>query len=248
MWALDIVVQIVLNKQSSKAMGSETRLRIVTEAARLFHEQGFATTSVAGVLDAADVHSGSLYHFFSNKVALLEAVLERHREQLRPAVLEPAEVATRDPLGRVFALLGHYRRILAASDCTRGCPVCRLTLEVGPREARARSLADRYFADWAGGVLRWFDAAADRLPAGLDRPGLARHVLAVMQGATMQAIAAATLDPFDSSVTELGSYLSLLEAEARRGGFPSPPDVPMAEARSFFEEVADSVGGDWRSW
>ena len=65
---------------------------------------------------------------------------------------------------------------------------------------------------------------------------------------TMQAIAAATLDPFDSSVTELGSYLSLLEAGARRGGFSSPPDVPMTEARSFFEEVADSVGGDWRSW
>jgi TetR/AcrR family transcriptional repressor of nem operon len=229
-------------------MGSETRLRIVTEAARLFHEQGFATTSVADVLGAADVHSGSLYHFFSNKVALLEAVLERHRERLGPAVLGPAEVATRDPLGRVFALLGHYRRILVVSDCTRGCPVCRLTLEVGPREARARSLADRYFAEWAGGVLRWLDAAADRLPAGLDRPGLARHVLAVMQGATVQAIAADTLEPFDSSVAELGSYLSLLEAGAGRGGYSRRADAPSAQTHPLFEEVAESVSGDWRSW
>ncbi len=229
-------------------MGSETRLRIVTEAARLFHEQGFAATSVADVLAAADVHSGSLYHFFASKTALLEAVLERHRELLRPALLEPAEATAVDPVDRVFALLGHYRRSLAASACTRSCPVARLCLEIGPHEARARAVVDRYFADWAGAVGRWLEPAHGWLPHGHDRQALARHVLAVLQGATMQAIASGRLEPFDVAVGQLRSYLMLLQAGARTAAAARAPEAPNAGMDVPSEETTGPADTGWRSW
>jgi AcrR family transcriptional regulator len=223
-------------------MGSDTRLRVVIEAARLFHERGFSSTSVADVLEAADVHSGSLYHFFPSKVALLEAVLERHRERLEPSLLAPAERVADDPVGRVSALLGHYRRALEVSGCTRGCPVGQLALEIGPHEARARSLTARYFAEWAAGVSRWFEAAPDRLPIGHDPKALGRHVLGVMQGATMQAIAEGAISSFDSSVAELQSYLTLLSTS----GSGAEDDVQKLPPSAG--ESGETLGGDWRSW
>ena len=44
-----------------------TRDRLVFTALQLFAEKGYGSTSVADVRQAADVHSGSLYHFFPGK-------------------------------------------------------------------------------------------------------------------------------------------------------------------------------------
>ena len=229
-------------------MGSQTRLRIVTEAARLFHEQGFAATSVADVLAAAGVHSGSLYHFFASKAALLEAVLERHGELLRPALLAPAESATADPLEWVFALLGHYRRNLAASACTRGCPVGRLCLEIAPHEARARALADRYFAAWAEAVQRWLAAPQAKLPQGSDPDALSRHVLAVLHGAIIQTIASASLEPFDGALRQLRSTMTALQTDARNQPAAVAPEAPGAEVDSSSEGTIAPADTGWRSW
>lgn len=44
-----------------------TRERLVAKAMALFAEKGYDSTSVADVLKAASVNSGSLYHFFPGK-------------------------------------------------------------------------------------------------------------------------------------------------------------------------------------
>src|SRR5947207_15100327 len=86
-----------------------TRDRILEVAARLFQEQGFAATGISTILREADVNSGSLYHFFPSKDALLVGVLELYMAMLHPVVLSPREEAASDPIERVFVLLEWYR-------------------------------------------------------------------------------------------------------------------------------------------
>lgn len=230
---------------------SETRERILEEAARLFHEQGYSATGISTILRRADVNSGSLYHFFPGKDALLIGILQRHLALLEPLILLPAEGASADPIERVFALLEVYRRGLLVSGCTRGCPVGNLALELGDRKPRARALMDEYFAAWTGGVQGWLVAADDRLPAELDRESLSRLVLAVMEGGVMQARAAGSVDPYDDAVAQLRSYFRLLASYAHR----EPAEALRTEAgESFLEpveaaqpaETADASG--WRYW
>src|SRR5215470_16101029 len=102
---------------------SGTRARILETARRLFYEQGYHATGIATILREADVNSGSLYHFFSSKEALLKGVLEHYVDLLRPAVMEPAEAATRDPVERIFTLLANYRAGLELARCKMGCPI-----------------------------------------------------------------------------------------------------------------------------
>ena len=191
-----------------------TRTKILEVAFRLFHEQGYHATGISTILREADVNSGSLYHYFPSKEALLTGVLEYCVEQLRPQVMDPAEAVTTDPIERVFALLDLYRQGLTLFNCKMGCPVGNLALEVGDDHPEARRLIDLNFRNWALVVKSWLDGAEDRLPRDSDRLSLAHFVLTVMEGGIMQARAAGNLAPFDSSVAQLRAYFDMLIARA----------------------------------
>lgn len=54
-----------------------TRRRILEAAQRLFSERGYANTTIQDILDElGDLSKGAIYHHFSNKEAILEALTE----------------------------------------------------------------------------------------------------------------------------------------------------------------------------
>jgi TetR/AcrR family transcriptional regulator, transcriptional repressor for nem operon len=198
----------------------ETRERLLRTAFQLFHEQGFHATGVSTILREAGVNPGSLYHFFESKDRLLAGVLQFALGYLRPAVMDPAEARSKDPIGRVFALLEGYRDGMEKAGCRMGCPIGNLALEVSDGNPQARALIHQNFGNWARHVEGWLAAAGDRLPADVDRARLARFVLTVMEGGLMQSRAAGHLGPFDDAVAVLREHFDLLQrrsAAARRG-------------------------------
>jgi TetR/AcrR family transcriptional repressor of nem operon len=201
----------------------ETRERILRTAFQLFHEQGFHATGVATIGREAGINPGSLYHFFEGKDQLLLQVLEFAIGYLGPAVMEPVERQTSDPIERIFALLKQYRDGMVQHGCRMGCPIGNLALEVSDGNPDARRLIHRNFENWAKRVEDWLVEARDRLPSNLDRSRLARFILTVMEGGLMQARAADDLGVFDESVAVLREHLELLQQQvqeqkvARRG-------------------------------
>jgi AcrR family transcriptional regulator len=206
---------LIVQPRSLRITSSDTKTRILHIAFRLFHEQGYHATGVSTILREAGINSGSLYHYFENKEALLVGVLELAIELLHPAVIDPAEAATPDPIERVFVLMANYRQGMEVTRCKMGCPIGNLALEVGDDNPPARALIDLNFRNWAAAVKRWLDSAGDRLPAGIDREKLALFILTVMEGGIMQARAAGNLIPFDESVSQLRAYFELLMDRAR---------------------------------
>src|SRR6201986_4965492 len=122
---------------SSVKNSSSTRDRLIDSARYLFWERGYAGTSMAELLAHAQVNSGSFYHFFDSKEALLRSVLEGYLELLRPMIVDPAFAAARKPLGRIFAILAGYRERILATGSRYGCPLGRLALEIDAENAPA---------------------------------------------------------------------------------------------------------------
>jgi TetR/AcrR family transcriptional regulator, transcriptional repressor for nem operon len=191
-----------------------TRDKLVFAALELFSEKGYLSTSVADILKAAGANSGSLYHFFPTKQDLLIAVLESYRQGIEPMLLAPAWAGVDDPIDKVFALLGAYRRMLADTDCLYGCPIGSIALELHEPDPPVRELLSVNFDGWAQHVEACLVAAGDRLPADLDRRRLAVFVLTTMEGGVMQSRTHRTLAAFDDSVAALRDYFDRLEKAA----------------------------------
>jgi TetR/AcrR family transcriptional repressor of nem operon len=197
-------------------MAENTKDRLVFTALRLFADKGYESTSVADILKAAGANSGSLYHFFPTKQDLLLEVLRTYKTGIRPMLLDPAWKGVKDPIARVFALLGSYREALKMSDCVYGCPIGNLALEIHEPDPPVRALLAENFDGWIDAIERCYVEAGDRLPKKLDRRALAVFTLTAMEGGVMQARTQRSLEPFDESIAMLKDYVDRLESDAKQ--------------------------------
>lgn len=194
----------------------DTRTRIVMAAMELFWSKGYNSTSVADILSRTQLNSGSLYHVFPGKQDVLIAVLEAYRDGIHENLLNPAWEGVDDPIERIFALLDRYRWLIVETDCTYGCPIGSLALELHEADPAVRELLAVNFAGWARAIEGCLEAAGDRLPADLDRQALAEFVLTTMEGGVMQARTHRDVAYFDRGVKALRTHFDMLLARAAR--------------------------------
>jgi AcrR family transcriptional regulator len=194
--------------------GLSPRERIIQAAMELFWLKGYNSTSVADLLSRTQLNSGSLYHVFPSKQDVLVGVLEAYRDGIDEMLLEPAWGHVADPIEKIFALLQNYRTMLVESDCTYGCPIGSLALELHEPDPRVRELLAKNFENWSLAIERCLDAANDRLAPGTDKRALAQFVLTAMEGGVMQARTHRDVSYFDRAVAQLRAHFALLEAAA----------------------------------
>ncbi|MDZ4111044.1 MAG: TetR/AcrR family transcriptional regulator [Brevundimonas sp.] len=199
----------------------DVRTRIVMAAMELFWAKGFNSTSIADILSRTQLNAGSLYHVFPGKQDVLIAVLEAYRDGLYENLIDPAWEGVDDPIERIFALLARYRWLILETDCTYGCPIGSLALELHEADPAVRDLLAVNFTGWVGAIVRCLDEAGDRLPADLDRPALGEFVLTTMEGGVMQARTHRDVAYFDRGVKALRDHFDMLLARAARRSEPA---------------------------
>ena len=68
--------------ERSKKEAPTRREELLDIAARLFAERGFKNTTVRDIADAAGILSGSLYHHFDSKEAMVDELLDSFQQEL----------------------------------------------------------------------------------------------------------------------------------------------------------------------
>jgi AcrR family transcriptional regulator len=192
-----------------------TRDRLIDSARFLFWERGFAGTSMAELLAHAEVNSGSFYHFFDSKEALLRAVLEQYFELLRPMIVDPAFATGPKPMERIFAILAGYRERIIATGCQYGCPLGRLALEIDPENAPAHLLIARNFQGWIEAVRECLVEMKRSMPRGTDVDALATFVLVTMEGGVMLSRSYHSVEPFDRAIAQLREHFRMLLSQSK---------------------------------
>ena len=171
---------------------------------------------MAELLTHAQVNSGSFYHFFDSKEALLRAVLEQYAELLRPMVVDPAFASTPKPLERIFAILAGYRERILVTGCQYGCPLGRLALEIDPENAPAHLLIARNFQGWIEAVRECLVEMKTSIPRNTDVDALATFVLVTMEGGVMLSRSYRSVEPFDRAVAQLREHFGLLLSSPKK--------------------------------
>jgi AcrR family transcriptional regulator len=147
-----------------KSMAEQsTKERLVTEAMRLFSEQGYQGTSITQIEKAAGLvpGCGALYNHFKSKEALLTAGIDRQLDRRRAMA----------DISAVFAGQGELRTELTL--------LCRYLMNVLDRESQFLQVAARTPADRFAGLDEAYAALIDGLYSELAgwirgcAPGLA---------------------------------------------------------------------------
>jgi AcrR family transcriptional regulator len=97
---------------------ASTRRALVDVAERLFTEHGYAATSLDAIVAGADVTKGALYHHYSGKQALFEAVFERV-ESAGAQSIQDALTGDQDPWDKALSGLRAFLEVVRQPSYSR---------------------------------------------------------------------------------------------------------------------------------
>ncbi len=108
-----------MRRKPRQARSQERVNRILDVAEALFASQGYAATTTNAIAAHAEVPIGSLYQFFPDKTAILQALALRYAERLHQQLLtiDEAEQATRPLSDYVDQLIDTTDRFFTDNPC-----------------------------------------------------------------------------------------------------------------------------------
>lgn len=163
--------------------------QILSAAAKVFGESGFHGSSMAALAKQAGMSVGHIYHYFENKDAIIEALVDRATEEVG-GMFEEAHHPGDDALTTLVDWLD--ARVERQLDRDRA----PLRLEILAEAARNPRIAEKLRSADAASHQRLTELVSDQLP-GLDEHQVADRVEAIAAtywGLTFRAIHNRDLD------------------------------------------------------
>jgi AcrR family transcriptional regulator len=183
-----------------------TRSKLITTGRALFAEKGFAATSTEDILNASGVSRGAMYHHFSSKTELFQAVFEAVEDDLTNEILVTATASGEtDPMRILEAGFGVFL------DQCRNPEVQRIVMLEGPTVLgwdTWHELDERY----AFGTIKFVLASAAE--SGRIEPDAVDPLSHLLLGAIMQAgmVVARADDPVAAKKAMVTSWNQLLSS------------------------------------
>lgn len=155
-------------------------------AMQVFWRKGYEGASLADLTEAMGINPPSLYAAFGNKEALFRKALDRYVE--RRAVLWHEALEAPTAREAVEQLLRQSADLLT-SECNRGCMMVKGSLTCGEGAERLQREMASVRARGEAMLQERFERAIidGDLPADADPVSLARYVMTVGQGMSVQA-------------------------------------------------------------
>jgi len=189
------MVYIFGMKTKTGTKGAITRDNILTKAALLFQQQGYAATSISQIIEASEQPKGSLYFHFpggKQEIAIVAAV---QSSAFIVGLIEEIFNSSANANEAITAVCTGFSSQLAASDYRNGCPISPMATS-GEKDVDAlrKSCADAYNS--------WLAA----IEVGLKRFGinnaqcapLASLVLSSVEGAILLSQARKNIEALDA--------------------------------------------------
>lgn len=186
----------------------DKRQRLVAAAMDIFYRRGFASTSLAQIAEQADVPLGNVYYYFKSKGALLQAVLDRHVDDVQALI----DTAQQEPtpcqrLVAMLSLMADGADLLARY----GCPRASLAQEIQKEGGLSDCATGRPFELQRGWMQQQFEELGYSETEAADD---ALEILCNTQGAALVAHASCDADVMRRRLDAITSRVRQLCADA----------------------------------
>jgi AcrR family transcriptional regulator len=92
-------------RKKSLDQGPVLRQQILDNASRLFHDRGFAGTSIRDIAEAVGISSSTMYHHFTNKQEVLSAIITKFMDDFNVATIPVLADETLSVTDRLCAVI-----------------------------------------------------------------------------------------------------------------------------------------------
>jgi TetR/AcrR family transcriptional regulator, transcriptional repressor for nem operon len=192
--------------------GAAMRARIVEAAADLVYARGVARTSLDDVMAASSASKSQLYHYFTDKDALIHAVIALQTERVLKA--QQPHLDALDSLSALRRWRDAMIRLSRAQGGKAGCPVGSLANELANEFKVARTLIAGSFETWGAHIENGLRKMQDRgeLVSSADPHDLAVAILSAIQGGLLLAKTTRTSRPleiaFDMALEHVARHMA----------------------------------------
>ena len=190
-----------------------TRDRILEVTAAEMAEKGFKATSLADILNKADVSKGALYHHFPNKLELGYAVFDEiYIAQFLANWNIP--MGSDDPLEALSQWLKSFTEMTTLEELHAGCPICNLANEMSNVEEGFRERAFKMFVKLEERLAESFEKAKQNKQTRQDinSQATAKFVAASLQGMVTQGKYIEDIEVFRAAILCMSDYILSLKA------------------------------------
>jgi TetR/AcrR family transcriptional regulator len=158
----------------TRAAGFEIqREQILAEAALLFAQRGYASTSMNEVAERCGVSKPALYHYFRDKNELLAFICEEHLARLK-AVVQEVEARSLDPEPAIRLMICGF--VEEYADAQNEHRVLTEDVKFLPPEHRTRVLEGQRF------IVRALATLVSQIRPELDAAGLVKPLTMLLFG------------------------------------------------------------------
>ena len=183
------------SRRTNADRSQSTRAALVGAARELFVRSGYAETGTPEIVAAAEITRGALYHHFTDKAALFEAVLRDEAKAVFDAIAEATKDIA-DPMTGLEVGADAYLDAMAVPGRTR------LLLVEGPAVLGAEAMAaiDREFP--AGSLTEGLSCLVGRAPDA-ELEAFSSLLTAAFDRAALDIVAGAAPGPYRRLLKQL---------------------------------------------
>lgn len=189
-----------------------TRRAILDAAYARIRRDGFQAAGLNELLADTGLTKGAFYHHFPTKLALGHAVVdELVREYVESWWLKPLE-GTSDPIQGLARILQERATADIPALLPLGCPLTNLMAEMAPIDAGFRERLEEVYRLWRKGFARAIRNGQQHgaIRHEVDADQAAASIIALLQGAFVQAKTTQSMDTFRDCMGGLADYLQTL--------------------------------------
>jgi AcrR family transcriptional regulator len=197
-------------RETNQARSERTRLKIISEAASLFHHKGYTATGLDELLKNAGVTKGAFYHHFKSKKDVALAVIDEIvAEKVRKRMIEPV-VNSSKPIAAIRKVVSTLRTETPPPDLLTGCPINNLASELALQDKQLQSTLASLMKEWE---VAWTEALKRELKSGKshsfkDPHEFSLYLIVLIEGAQAMAKTQQSRKPLDVALKKVEAILS----------------------------------------
>ncbi len=181
-----------------------TKNRLIESAYNEIYENGYQGASLNTILKNANVHKGSMYHFFSTK-----------KEMALCAIQEKIYAKFEERYERILNLDSNYLEALieqlkdtSQRDFIRGCPIANIVQEMSNIDDEFKVIMEKIYYTFRKSIKNILDMAIEKKEMKeCDTNKLSLYIASTLEGAILSAKATGNVQDYSDVIDMLAIFI-----------------------------------------